>query len=186
MKLTIVTMSKIIILLFCLSLASLTCAGRWLDEAVRILRQPIPPTRPTDDRILRGIVQPWEDASYRLQVIRVRLGHAWEYALQDRGFQPSDHGFDLIHRRRRIAIELKNSAHASSIVKHHYQEVLRDFKRRNPAYTVVFGFINGGHGSFELQGVKYMYGDALLNYIFQHNYAEPVGRMRAAVRTHFP
>ena len=57
--------------------------------------------------VLSGIVTRLESNAYKLQVLRKRLGHVWEFAFTDYWFGKLPRGNDLVNNRRKIAIELK-------------------------------------------------------------------------------
>ena len=58
--------------------------------------------------MISGITDQLEEAAYRLQVLRMRLGLAWELVFTDYGFTKQPSRIDLINHRRKIAVELKN------------------------------------------------------------------------------
>ena len=168
-----------------LHLSSVLRGDGGVNRGVALLRGRIPNYRPTQDIILSTIVLPCEEAAYKLQYIRVKLGMAWELALTDFGFVKSNQGFDLVSERRKIALELKNSRRVSSVIKRHSHQVLKRFKEEHPDYTVVFGYINGGGVTRMKEGVQYMYGPRLLNFLFENRQMRVINRFRQAVRQHF-
>ena len=90
---------------FCL-LGFLTLLGagysqRGLNEAVMLLRHAIPETPRVNDIILEGIITPWADYAYKTQLMRTRLGLAWEMSATDYGFERVINvPVDIIHRER--------------------------------------------------------------------------------------
>ncbi len=154
-----------------------------LAQAVTYLRQPIPRMRETNDIILSGISTPWEENAYKLQVIRVRLGIAWELATTDFGFQQM-HPIDIVNHHRKIAIELKNNKRISSTEKRVKHADLLAFKRRHRDYTVIFGFINGGGHDTVKDGIQYMHGQRLLQLMFGRSKNRVIRQFREAVRSH--
>jgi len=164
-----------------------TLAGRGLDDAVRLIKSPIHATRPIEDVILSGIADPWQNHAYKLQILRQRMGHAWEMVLTDYGFKRSPvGGIDLINPVRRIAMELKNSCRVSSSIKRDIFHILADFKRRRPRYQVIFGCINYRNmkegGTSILRGVHYVKGQSLLTKFLGRQKVPTVNRLKAAVR----
>ena len=95
-----------------------------------------------NDIILTGITDSLEETSYRLQVLRMRVGTAWELVFTDYGFTKQPSGIDLINHRRKIAVELKNGYRINSIVRREDFRRLPEFKSSHPRYIVILGFIN--------------------------------------------
>ena len=113
-----------------------------LQRAEELIKQPISLHKQTNDVILSGLTDQIEEAAYKLQILRIRIGHAWELVFTDYGFIKQPSGIDLINHRRKIAIELKNGYCINSIVKREVLRQLREFKAQRPRYTVILGFIN--------------------------------------------
>ena len=170
--------------IICFVFCKTVVATSGIDSAVRLLSSPIKDTTPTNDRVLKDIVRAWEDNAYKLQVIRVRLGRAWELVGEDYGFQRGDH-IDLINHQRKVAIELKNHKDISSITRRRNHGILKRYKQDHPDYRVVFGFINGnGHDRLK-DGVEYLYGESVLQLVYGPSYPRLIRRLRQAVRSHF-
>ena len=91
--------------------------GSALQRAGVLIKKPISLNRQTNDVLLSGLVYPLEDSAYKLQVLRMRIGLAWELVFTDYGFVRQTSGIDLINSRRRVAIELKNGYRINSIVR---------------------------------------------------------------------
>lgn len=157
-----------------------------LRQAVALLSEPIPRVGYTQDVVLKDIVTPWEANAYKLQLIRVRLGHAWELAALDYGFVRADQGdgIDLVHHTRKVAIEIKNSGDISSSERHVKMAHLKRFKRRHPTYSVIFAFINGPGANKEREGIRFIYRDAARVMLFGVHKERVVAQLRQAVRTH--
>ena len=157
-----------------------------LDEAVRLIKRPLHNIPSIKDVILTGVADRWESQAYKLQILRQRIGYAWELVLTDFGFQRHSTGVDLIHPRRRLAIELKNSCRISSSVKRSIRKLLKDFKRTHPTYTVIFGCINYRNlatgGTSVRGGITYMKGTSLLQHFLQSRKAVIVRRLKGAAR----
>ena len=103
--------------------------------------------------------------------MRVRV--AWQLIFSDYGFFQKHNV--LINMRRKIAIELQNGEEED-------HELLKTFKIIHPDYEVIIGFINY-HTPREIvkDGVKYLYGNKLLEYIFKGSQNAILKQMRAAV-----
>ena len=128
--------------ILCLFVHGLCAGASGLRRAKELIQQPISNHRRTSDIILSGITDRLEQNAYKLQILRMRLGQAWELVFTDYGFSKQPSGIDLINSRRRVAIELKNGYRINSIVRREDLRRLRDFKVRHPRYTVILGFIN--------------------------------------------
>ena len=178
----------VFILLCCLSNAFATARNptHGLDEAVRLINAPIGNIPTIKDVILSGVADRWENQAYKLQILRQRVGYAWELALTDFGFQRYPTGIDLIHPRRKLAIELKNSCRISSSVKRSVRKMLKAFKRTHPTYTVILGCINYRNlslGGMTIQGgVTYLKGTTLLQYLLRNRKAAVIRRLRQAAQ----
>ena len=162
-------------------------SGPGLETAVDLLSQPFKPYTPTRDVVLSGNVGQWEAAAYKLNSLRTRLGIAWEFVFTDYGFERLPRGIDLINRRRKIGLELKNGWVINSMVKRVDHLLLKKFKREHPDYTVIFGHVNYKNeiGKFTIkEGVNYMYGNKFLRYIFQGKQDEIIKVLRRAVPRH--
>src|SRR5271156_6181507 len=120
-------MNKLLILLLCYTIAEGIDPGMQL--AIDYLRQPLPPTRPIQDIILRGKFDNLQENAFRLNRIRSRLSKAWEYVFLDFGFVLVNNRIYLINHNRQIAIELKNSWRTdNSRAKTATIAILQDFK----------------------------------------------------------
>lgn len=172
-------------LIFLLSIVTLCEAGRGLDKAQRVIEAPVTTFSRTTDRLLMNNIDLWDEKAFKLQVLRTRIGHAWEWVFTDYGFTKSPSGIDLINRRRRIAIELKNGYKINSVIKRNNIALLKQFKRNHPGYTVILGCINykdraGKQGMRD--GVKLLYGNYLLRYIFRGQETQVINVLRQSVR----
>ena len=186
------TIMFVFLLLFCclsssaFATPSVRIPSQGLDEAVRLIKAPLGNIPPIKDVILTGIADRWENQAYRLQILRQRIGYAWELVLTDFGFQRHPSGVDLIHPRRRLAIELKNSCRISSSTKRSIRKMLKAFKRTHPTYTVILGCINYRNlsigGTSVRGGITYMKGTSLLQYLLQSRKAVIVRRLKGAAR----
>ena len=105
------------------------------------LNQPIGSHRQIKDVILSGIVDKLEENAYKLQILRMRVGQAWEWVFTDYDFIKQPSGINLINHRRKIAIELKNGYRINLIVRCKDLHRLQAFKSQHPRYTVIQGFI---------------------------------------------
>jgi len=173
-----------LIILLLLTIVNYSFAFGGFQRATDILTAPYKEFTPTTDIILRGNVIRCEETSYRLHMLRMRIGYAWEEIFTDYGFRRNPRGVDLINPRRKIAIELKNGYKINSIVKRANHRALKQFKRQYPDYTVIYGFINYkndvGKSSIK-EGIHYMYGNVFLNYIFRVRKNLVVNRFRSVV-----
>ena len=129
------------ILIFFLFINSLSC-DTGLHGAKELIKQPIGSHKQIKDVILSGIVDKLEENAYKLQILHMRVGQAWEWVFTDYGFINQPSGIDLINHRHKIAIELKNGYRISSIVRHEDLHRLQEFKSHHPRYSVTLGFIN--------------------------------------------
>ena len=77
--------------------------------------------------MLTGITDQLEETSYRLQVLRMHVGNAWELVFTDYGFTKQPSGIDLINHRWKIAVELKNGYRINSIARHEDFHKLKEF-----------------------------------------------------------
>ena len=73
-----------------------------------LIKEPLNSNKQINDIILTGITDQLEEASNRLQILWMHLGHAWEWVFTDYGFTKQPSGIDLINHRRKVAVELKN------------------------------------------------------------------------------
>src|SRR5277367_1729173 len=162
-------MEYIILLLFILSVSTQPIQPG-MRRAIDYLRQPLPPTKPITDIILRGYFDNLQENAYKLNRIRSRLGKAWEFVFTDYGFELVNNVIDVINPNRLIVIELKNSWRTdNSRSKQSTITQLQAFKRNNPQYTVIYGAINykDNIGKDVMKGnVRVMYGNLFLNFIF--------------------
>ena len=160
--------------------------GSVLQRAGVLIKKPISLNRQTNDVLLSGLVYPLEDSAYKLQVLHMRIGLAWELVFTDYSFVKQTSGIDLINHRRRIAIELKNGYQINSMVKREDFRRLRTFKARHPRYTVILGIINDKtlEGKVRLKGgVHVMSGRRLLRYIFKGEQDHIIQYLRRAVQS---
>ena len=177
------------LLIALLSIASATAetATPGLDAAVRLIQAPVSNDGHVKDVILTGIVNQWESHAYKLQILRQRIGFAWELVLTDFGFERHPAGIDLINRRQRIAIELKNSCRVSSVAKRNAFKMLTEFRRQHPNYRVIFACINyrnRNQGGTTRHGVvRYMKGRSFLTFVLKTRKDQIVRRLKTAART---
>ena len=78
-----------------------------LQRAGALIKEPLNSHKQINDIILTGITDSLEETSYRLQVLWMCVGTAWELVFTDYGFTKQPSGIDLINHRRKIAVELK-------------------------------------------------------------------------------
>ena len=57
-----------------------------LQRAEELIKQPISLHKQTNDVVLSGLTDQIEEAAYKLQILRIRIGHAWELVFTDYGF----------------------------------------------------------------------------------------------------
>ena len=57
-----------------------------LQRSGALIKEPLNSHKQINDIILTGITDSLEEASYRLQVLRMRVGNAWELLFTDYGF----------------------------------------------------------------------------------------------------
>ena len=140
-----------------------------LQKAGALIKAPINSHKKTNDIILKGITEQLEESAYKLQVIRMRLGHAWEWDFTDYSFRKLPSGIDLINHRRKIVIELKNGYRINSIVRRDFRR-LQEFNSSHPRYTAILGFINDKNpeGKSRIRnGIHIMSGKRFLQHIFK-------------------
>ena len=70
-----------------------------LQRAVALIKEPLNSHKQINDIILTGITDSLEETSYRLQVLRMCVGSAWQLAFTDYGFTKQPSGIDLINHR---------------------------------------------------------------------------------------
>ena len=157
-----------------------------LQRAGALIKEPLNSHKQINDIILTGITDSLEENSYRLQVLRMRVGTAWELVFTDYGFTKQPSGIDLINHRRKIAVELKNGYRINSIVRREDFRRLKEFKRQHPRYIVILGFINDKttEGKYRVKsGVHVISGRRFLQYIFKGDEGKIIRYLRRAVRT---
>ena len=157
-----------------------------LQKAKELIKQPISSPKPIKDVILSGIVDQLKEHGYKLQILRMRVGQAWEWVFTDYGFKKQPSGIDLINHRRKIVIELKNGYRINSMVKREDLRRLQEFKSQHPRYTVILGFINDktSEGKSKIKnGVHIMSGKRFLQHIFKGNEVNIIRNLRRAVQT---
>lgn len=161
-----------------------------LQKAVAYIREPIDYHNPPSDIVLHGYIDRISIDAYKLQILRMRIGLAWELVMTDYGFQRGTvPTLDLVSRTRKIAIELKNNFRINSQVKRANLQALKEFKRRHPTYQVILGFVNykSANGKVARRGnVDLIYGNPFLQHIFNGQQGNIIRQLRRAVRTHFP
>ena len=54
-----------------------------LQRAGALIKEPLNSNKQINDIILTGITDQLEEASYRLQILRMRVGNAWELVFTD-------------------------------------------------------------------------------------------------------
>ena len=151
-----------------------------------LIKEPLNSHKQTNDVVLTGITDTLEEAAYRLQVLRMRVGNAWELVFTDYGFIKQPSGIDLINHRRKIAVELKNGYRINSIVRREDFRRLQEFKLQHPRYTVLLGFINDKQveGKSRVKnGVHIMSGRRFLQYIFKGDEGKIIRYLRRAVKS---
>ena len=58
-----------------------------LQRAGALIKEPLNSHKQTSDVVLTGITGTLEEAAYKLQVLRMRVGNAWELVFTDYGLQ---------------------------------------------------------------------------------------------------
>jgi len=167
------------------SLVSVVTSISGLHKACDVVKKPINLNSLSNDIVLSGVTNRLEAAAYKLQVLRMRLGHAWEWVFTDFGFTKLSKGLDLINHRRRIAIELKNGYRINSIVRREDYRRLRKFKAQHPGYRVILGIINDKtiEGKVRVKNRVYvMTGQRFLRYIFKGREGGIIRSLRSCVR----
>ena len=173
------------LLILSLLFTGLASTGTGLRRARELIQQPISMHRRTHDIVLSGVTDRLEGAAYKLQILRMRVGLAWEWVFTDYGFTKQPSGIDLINSRRRVAIELKNGYRINSIVRREDLRRLCAFKTRHPRYTVILGFINDKQVEGKVRvkgGVHIMSGKRFLQYVFRGGERRIISYLRRAVR----
>ena len=156
-----------------------------LQGAGQLILEGLKSHKPTRDKVLQGLVGKWEEAAYRLQVLRMRIGYAWELVFTDYGFKKQSSGIDLVSHRRKIVIELKNGYRINSIVRNADFRRLQAYKRRHPQYTAILGIINDKNPegkSRTKNGLRIMSGQKFLHYILQGNEGRIILYLRRVVK----
>ena len=114
-------------------------------RAGALIKEPLNSHKQTNDIVLTGITDTLEEAAYKLQVLRMRVGSAWELVFTDYGFTKQPSGIDLINHRQKIAVELKNGYRINSIVRREDFCRLKEFKRQHPRSVVPNLFYMAAH-----------------------------------------
>ena len=73
-----------------------------------LVKEPLNSHNQINNIILTGITDQLEESAYRLQILRMHVGYAWELVFTDYGFTKQPSGIDLINHRQKVAVELKN------------------------------------------------------------------------------
>ena len=106
-----------------------------LHKAGVLIKAPINSHKQTNDIVLNGITDQLKKPLTNLQVLRMRLGRAWEWVLSDYGFIKQASGIDLVNHRCKIVVELKNGYCINSIVHREDFRRLQEFKSVIHSYT---------------------------------------------------
>ncbi len=173
--------------LLMMMMAPLIQSGPGLRAAGLLLRKSITvPTRFSHDIILNNKINRRQmEITYKVNILRQRIGFAWEWACTDFGFVRNRWGIDLVNTQRKIAIELKNGYRINSMVKAAYKKRLKKIKREKPGYTVIFGVINAKHAQGRdevgVDGIRVMAGNPLLTLIFGNRKNHVINMLRAAI-----
>ena len=70
-----------------------------LQRAGALIKEPLNSHKQINNILLTGITDSLEENSYRLQVLWMHVGTAWELVFTDYGFTKQPSGIDLINRR---------------------------------------------------------------------------------------
>ena len=157
-----------------------------LQRAGVLIKEPLNSRKQINDIVLTGITDTLEEAAYKLQVLQMHVGSAWELVFPDYGFTKQPSRIDLINHRWKIAVELKNHYRINSIVRREDFCRLKEFKRQHPRYIVILGFINDKmtEGKYRVKrGVHFMSSKHFLQYIFKSNEGKIKRYLRRAIRT---
>ena len=106
-----------------------------LQRAGALIKEPLNSHKQINDIILTGITDQLEKAAYRLQVLWMHVGYAWELVFTDYGFTKQPSGIDHINHRRKIAVELKNGYRINSIVRCEDFRRLKEFRETTSCDT---------------------------------------------------
>jgi len=135
---------KIQILLLILYFSQLT-KQTGLQDAVELIQWRRTNFHHTNDILLKNKIIPHERTCYKIQRLKQIIGIAWEHVFKDFGFTRTSTcprggcDYDLINRRTKTVIELKNNYLTDSGKSKKYTiQKLKAFKRRNPRYTVIY------------------------------------------------
>lgn len=169
------------------------CTQTGVQRAVQILSQSITSFKHSNDIILKNKIIPHERDCFELQLLKQRIGIAWEHVFTDFGFKRTRINscprggcvYDLYNHTSKIVIELKNNYNSDSgKAKRYTHNKLKLFKRRNPTYKVIYGAINYKNSIGKLKvkdNVLYIYGDLLLNRFLGNRKNYVIRRLRNAI-----
>jgi hypothetical protein len=167
----------------------------YVDDCIDVLFQRFPVYRGLRDILLEGLID--DDIlikSYYLKITQMRIGSLWEKLFViEGGFEKLPQGLDLIHRERKIVIELKNSWNSDNFNSRITTfNKLSDYKLQHPDYTSVYANINGRndigtnhHIVYAGQDIYHITGNELLQYIFGDGYSEIIDRVKEKLRVKF-
>ncbi len=98
----------------------------------------------------------------------MRIGYLWEEIFMLYGYEKITK-LDLIHREKKIAIELKNNWTSDNFSGKKFKfSCLKQYKQEHPDYEVIYGCINDiqSRDYINKDDVRVLTSDNLLNYIF--------------------
>ena len=73
-----------------------------LQKTGALIKEPLNSYKQINDIVLTGITDQLEEAAYRLQVLWMHLGYAWELVFTDYRFTKQPSGIDLINHRQKL------------------------------------------------------------------------------------
>jgi len=144
-----------------------------LQKAIKLIQSRKLNFHHTNDLLLKNKIIAHERKCYDIQRLKQVIGIAWEFVFTDFGFSRikicsrGGCAYDLINRRTKTIIELKNNYLTDSgKAKKYTMLTLEKYKRNNPNFTVIYASINykDNIGKEKIKnGVLHFYGTKFLN-----------------------
>jgi len=164
---------KFLCIILILSIAKNSQQLTGLQKAVRLIQRRTTNFQHSNDILLKYKLIPHEQKCYNIQRLKQIIGIAWEHVFTDFGFNRTSTcprggcDYDLKNRNIKTVIELKNNYQSDSgKAKKYTFNKLKEFKRRNPLYTVIYASINYKNtlGKEKVKdGILHLYGNKFLN-----------------------
>ena len=123
--------------------------------------------------------------SYLYNILPQRIGKAWEKAATFYGWKQQATNIDLIHEAKKLAVELKTSAHSdSSAARRRKYDMLVEYKKKHPQFQVVYAVINDATPKDKMVHdgqVRYVSWTNALQLLFDDDYNKVITAMEQVV-----